>query len=344
MKRPLKYYAAKYSSRKYKGIIFEDYNSTRCRKFLKNKNLKYKVFESSEEAIAYLGLHKSKIMFMKGQEERAQNCLICEKPFHGKTKLCPSCNRKRKKCSLSVGSAVTLSTFHPGKDIFTLLEQNPYLHSELRLTTKKMRAEFRKARSAELKSDEYQNHFFIKDEKNIPSYIISFMQKHPDKKLQGVEGTPMSLKVYYTCERCGKEQCQDAKKLLMGYGHNCEKLISSGEAVVQSYLDEAGIKYKTQYETLKCTNPITGRIMPYDFQLEDYNIIIEVQGEQHYSYSPYFHGTLENFEYSQWRDKFKGIFAEKMGFFICYIDYDQIASGAFKDIIVEAIDSVRHKK
>lgn len=340
-KRNTKYYAVKYVTRKYKGVIFEDYSSVRCQKFLKGKELGYKVFTSSEEAVAYLGCKITKVHFIKREEQKSRNCLLCEKPFIGKTKLCPSCNKKRKIYSLSAGSIVTLKMFHQDQDIFALLEKYPNIRNEIQSTTKKMRAEIRKSRSTELKSINYQNHYFLKDEKDIPPYIINFMQKQPDKKLQGIEGLPTSLKVYYICSRCQKEQCQDIKSLMSGHGHDCESLLSSGEAIVQAYLDSIGIEYKTQYETLRCINPITKRIMPYDIQLENYQIIIEVQGNQHYEYIPYFHGTLDNYEYQQQKDKFKKEFAENAGFLVCYINYKQIISGEFKDLIMKSIQKFK---
>ena len=63
-----------------------------------------------------------------------------------------------------------------------------------------------------------------------------------------------------------------------------------------------------QYFTSWCKNPDTGRCLPYDFYIELANgkkIIIECDGEQHYTENSYFHRNDRMFEKQQDRDIFK---------------------------------------
>ena len=55
-----------------------------------------------------------------------------------------------------------------------------------------------------------------------------------------------------------------------------------------------------------------------DFFLPLRKIIVEVHGEQHYKYIPFFHGNKLNFFKAQARDRNKRLFCEKNG--ILYID------------------------
>jgi very-short-patch-repair endonuclease len=71
--------------------------------------------------------------------------------------------------------------------------------------------------------------------------------------------------------------------------------------------------------------------------LPEHRIIIEVQGEQHLSFLPYFHGSVENFEYQCWKDQYKKAFAQQKGYQVIYIDYHDIHTDHYKKIINDAI-------
>lgn len=87
-----------------------------------------------------------------------------------------------------------------------------------------------------------------------------------------------------------------------------------GERLVKRYLDSVRISYRTQGDTLKCINPKTGRPLPYDFELPDEKIIIEVNGKEHYRFMKYFHGTEEGFAYQKYKDEVKRNFAIANGY------------------------------
>jgi hypothetical protein len=53
-----------------------------------------------------------------------------------------------------------------------------------------------------------------------------------------------------------------------------------------------------------------GQTLYFDFYIKELNILIEVQGEQHFSYNKYFHGDREGFVSSKRRDNLKKEFCE----------------------------------
>lgn len=101
----------------------------------------------------------------------------------------------------------------------------------------------------------------------------------------------------------------------------------------------AKYEYKTQFDTLSCKNPKTGRALPYDFELRDFKILIEVQGEQHREYTPYFHSCLEDFQYQVYKDKIKNEFAHKMGYQLIYLYYSDLKNDNYINILNDAISN-----
>ena len=324
------WYLVKCVFQKYEAALFNDLKH--CKHFANSKGLPYETFPTKQAAIKHAGCKESKIKVRTTKHLQQRICLACEKPFRGKTKLCPTCNNKRN--GVSVGTIVTIKSMHPNKDVFSVIEETPWiLQRTAKTTTAKARAEIRKEKTAQVKSENYLSSQYSKNDTSIPDYIKALLSKDESKELLYLEGNRLNPKIYYLCKRCAKEHCQTYESLRQGQGHNCEALKSSGEAIIEDYLKKRNVQYKTQYNTLQCMNPKTKRIMPYDFELPRHRAIIEVQGEQHKAYSPYFHGSVENFEYQLWRDRCKKTFAEKNGYRVLYIDYVDIRTGRYKMII-----------
>ncbi len=232
---------------------------------------------------------------------------------------------------MTVATAVALKSKYPDADIFKLIEQNPYVVSAVsRKTTRAERNEIRKSRREELHSADYKNSLYQKDDLHVPDYITRLFEKDETKEFLYLEGDKLNPLVYYTCKRCGLEQCQRYEKLKIHAGHNCESVKPSGEVVVEDFLKSNGIPYRTQHKTLRCVNPKTKKVMPYDFELPKHRIIIEVQGNQHLAYIPYFHGSEENFQYQLWKDEYKKNFAIQKGYSVLYLTYREIETGAYR--------------
>ena len=59
-----------------------------------------------------------------------------------------------------------------------------------------------------------------------------------------------------------------------------------------------------------------GNFLPYDIFISIYNLFIEVNGEQHYKFVPYFHRNTDVFKYKQGIDNLKIGFAQEHGYFL----------------------------
>lgn len=331
-KKEAKWYVVKKASRKYSAHIFRDFKQ--CSAFMKSAKLTYKAFDTKEDAIAHAGCKESKIYFHVEPTKKLPEkiCLVCEKPFKGKTKLCPTCNKLRG--DMSVTTATILKAAFPDEDIFKLRDENPHVISMIyRQTTRDDRAAMKTGRKSTLYSAEYKSSQYQKNGSHIPDYIVRIFEQDKTKELSYLEGDKLNPYIYYVCKKCGLEQCQQYEKLKVKAGHNCDAEKSSGEVIVEEYLKKHGIPYKVQFETLSCINPKTKKQMPYDFELFSHQIIIEVQGNQHLEYIPHFHGSEENFQYQLWKDTYKKDFAERKGYDVLYITYQDIRTGRYEQMI-----------
>ena len=264
-------------------------------------------------------------------------CTICERPYStpGKhcCKLCKSKIRELNrmidnngyKYGISIAKIVYLKEIYKVNDIFD------YLKSDLRKcytgnVSYKDRMEFKRnirKEHRESKQIEYK-----KWEDEIPFYVYQLINKHQTKELLTISGNKYDPFIHYVCKRCNEEQAQLYSEMLKNKSHDCVSNKSRGEVLVESYLNKR-YKIKTQRDTLMCINPVTNRQLPYDFEIPSINTIIEVQGEQHLKFIPYFHGSIDNFHYQQRKDSYKKRFAEKKGYKVVYIYYDELKDNKF---------------
>lgn len=333
-KESYSWYVIKHKSNKYSAIIFDDVK--KCRHFASKKGISYKGFSSKEEAIQYAGCKESKILFNRTEPKPPRICLACEKPFHGKTKLCPTCNKLRG--NISVRNIVTIKSMYPEQNVFKTMQEKPRILNEIyRTMSSEERSAIRVEKGIEYRSDAYLKKKYQKTDTIIPDYIRTLFEKDETKEVLYLEGEKTNSKIFYKCKRCNQEQCQTYDSLKAGRGHNCEATKSSGEVIVEEYLKSLEIKFRMQRETLKCINPKTKMVMPYDFEIPNKKVIIEVQGNQHSSYTPYFHGSMENYEYQLWKDAYKKQFAEEKGYKVIELWYSDFETGKYKSIINKAI-------
>lgn len=121
---------------------------------------------------------------------------------------------------------------------------------------------------------------------------------------------------YWLCE-CSNEGNQvivRGKNLTNGHTISCGCVI---ESKIATDLKQYYIKnYKAQTEFKIFKNPETGHYLPYDIYLPNYNIFIEIHGEQHYIFKKYFHKTKKGFKYCKKLDKIKMEYAKKNGVYI----------------------------
>lgn len=66
-----------------------------------------------------------------------------------------------------------------------------------------------------------------------------------------------------------------------------------------------GFNFRENYRPDWLCNPETGRNLELDFFMPDLNVGIEVQGKQHYEFTPIFHSTEADFQAQLRRDQWK---------------------------------------
>lgn len=255
-------------------------------------------------------------------------CILCEKPHKIRTQICSVCLKKKNDFEISIRRLVYLREKYKTKDIFGFLKENPEVQKDF--VELKEASLLRRQIKMVQTSESYKKEKYEKWISDIPQYITDFMEQKPNYKLITISGSRVNPNIHYMCISCNREQCQKYRDIANNKGHNCPSSKSSGEVIVENFLSENGIAFKTQRDTLKCINPITKMRLPYDIELIAHNVIIEVHGDQHFNFSEWFHGTIENFEYQKRKDDYKKRFAEHKGYTILYLDYDSIKTGEYK--------------
>lgn len=133
------------------------------------------------------------------------------------------------------------------------------------------------------------------------------------------DNTTKQIEVEATCSICEATRCFK----LRDWEHhiNCTHgndaihgKTSKYELFVFNYLTFRKIKFEEQFIIR------TSRTLRCDFYLNDFNIIIEYNGRQHYFYTEYFHRTAEGFADQQDRDRLKAKFCMENGIRLIIID------------------------
>lgn len=75
-----------------------------------------------------------------------------------------------------------------------------------------------------------------------------------------------------------------------------------------------------------CINPSTKMYLPYDIFIPLYSTAVEVNGSQHYVFTPMFHNDYEDFLYQEKRDKIKREWAESHYDTFIVIDLREVLS------------------
>lgn len=283
-----------------------------------------------QKVLSVRKIKKYKCDCFSHNHEQIKICTLCEKPEkrYNKTHLCTSCHRKRKMLDVSINFLMYLKNLYGTKNVFKLIEEKPYLlKSKIDYKyAKKIKRETREYH----RSLEYRQEKYNKWEGNIPSYIYDLFRNNLTIELITISGDKLNPNIHYLCKICKEEYVTKYKDLRDNKGHKCLLKKSSGEIIVENFLQKY-VKIKKQHDTLKCINPITKRQLPYDIEIVNKKILVEIQGEQHLKYIEYFHGTIENFHYQQRKDDFKKRYAESKGYKLIYIYYDELQDEKFKN-------------
>lgn len=129
-------------------------------------------------------------------------------------------------------------------------------------------------------------------------------------------------KIKIKCNKCGFIFQQKTSNHLQGQGcPNC--LASKGEKRIEKYLKDHNIKYEMEYSFNDCRG--VRRPLPFDFYIEEHNLLIEYQGEQHYrptAFNGYEYDVNSSFEKMKKSDKIKKDYCNKNNLPLLEISYN----------------------
>jgi very-short-patch-repair endonuclease len=126
------------------------------------------------------------------------------------------------------------------------------------------------------------------------------------------------LKIKIVCNKHGAFE-QKPNKHLNGQGCPFCKL-SKGEIKIKDFLDKNKIIYTRQKKFDECKNTFK---LPFDFYLPEHNILIEYDGEQHFTPVKIWGGN-KGFIKQKNNDEIKTKFAQKQGIKLVRIRYNKI--------------------
>lgn len=127
----------------------------------------------------------------------------------------------------------------------------------------------------------------------------------------------------FRCKLCG-QLFTNTFRYLMKVAKDCPKCsdvcYSRQESILKDYFDKQSINYQFSYKPLY--NPLTKQKLHFDFYLPELNLLIEIQGYQHFQARDFF-GGIEGLKYLQWRDQYKKNWAIQNGYCMMYINYNE---------------------
>lgn len=186
-----------------------------------------------------------------------------------------------------------------------------------------------------------------------PDVLLLWSDKN---KKSPYEFKPKSAKkVWFKC-KCGKHSDtlrQIGNAILNDFDcPDCvkERTESKLEEKVRTYINNE-LNFKTLHEH-KCSilplNPKTNRPLPYDNEIIDLKLIIEVHGVQHYEITNFANMSARKFnttpeyelEYLQWKDNYKKQYALDNGYYYLEIPYLAEKDNSYKELIDNKIKEI----
>ena len=128
-------------------------------------------------------------------------------------------------------------------------------------------------------------------------------------------------RIVYRCKcDCGNVVDVLGNSLVLGHTSSCGCLLSYWNMYIQQFLEKNEIKYETEY-----TVYIDGNYYRYDFNLPEYNLFIEYDGQQHFKPIRFRGMKLEdvdeNFKKNRERDKIKNRYCAENNINLLRIPY-----------------------
>lgn len=157
--------------------------------------------------------------------------------------------------------------------------------------------------------------------------------------------TPYSRKnkIELVCPNCKTSKKYKVKDLPKCYNcSSCSDSTPFTEKLFESILRVNNIKYEKQKRFEDCKNILE---LPFDFFIEDYNILVEIMGLQHFDTKSGFSNT-ESLSNIQKRDRIKKEYCDKNNIKLIYVDakksdYDYIISSIQNTELINILDVFR---
>jgi len=153
--------------------------------------------------------------------------------------------------------------------------------------------------------------------KSHEEFIKQVKEIHGDKYIVISEYIKSNEHVQVYCTKCKSEFSIKAGHLLEGHGCGvCTK--SKGEEQIKNTFDRNNITYIRECRFDDCRG--VKKTLPFDFYLEQYNLLIEFQGKQHYEPVEMF-GGQKQFEIQQINDNCKREYCKNNNINLLEISY-----------------------
>jgi hypothetical protein len=134
--------------------------------------------------------------------------------------------------------------------------------------------------------------------------------------------------------KCGEEFTIEPKQIRYRTRCiECSRKLSVLEEKVALYLQEKNIPFKREYRFKDCKDYFC---LPFDFFIQDKNVCIETDGEQHYKYKDYF-GTIEDFNLIQKHDKIKNDYCKNNNIQLIRIPYYEFENDNWKNYLKDLV-------
>lgn len=243
-----------------------------------------------------------------------------------KYKVCPNCRRKMQDTKLTAYKDIKTEVEHFG---YNLLEYFGGVHNRITISDKD--GYKGKVSIYTLRNGGKMSRFALRNPyalENIQKYVKEqgFGCTVPNQKYNGY-GKPLKM----ICE-CGNVFYTTIDNLLYSNKHRCNKCnhsMSKLEQKVKDWIDELNVKYEEQKRFSDCYYK---QQLPFDFYLKEYNICIEVQGEQHYKVVN-FCGNKEKskkaFELQKKKDNIKREYCRSHNIRLIELKYDEIRKAKY---------------
>lgn len=124
--------------------------------------------------------------------------------------------------------------------------------------------------------------------------------------------------VKYLCKCiCGNYHTVDSRHLKSGSVKSCGCLKSSYEQTIKKVLFNNNISFEIEKSFKDCKDE---KVLPFDFYIPSLNLLIEMQGEQHFKAVKFWEGE-EGLKKRQLHDKIKEEYCKKKGIKLLQIAY-----------------------